>query len=155
MAKPIEFRPVAEPDEEQVRRNLENAPVKHAEAVLDAYKTLQTLHDTDTLEFVRGVFGAGDKVISEVVSVASSPQSMRAIRNLLILSNLLGSVDPETMHEMFQNVTTSVTKEKGAKPPSMFGLARRLLSADARRGLATSIAALEGVGRSMRPNEER
>ena len=110
MAKQVPFRVQSVPAAEETQRKLDAAPLAHAEAVLNAFRTLQILHDTHTLDFVRGLLGAGDEVLSQVVSVATSPQSTRAIRNLLILTNLLGSIDPDTLHRITSAVTTDADR---------------------------------------------
>jgi uncharacterized protein YjgD (DUF1641 family) len=137
MAKPIEFKPVPKDPVEETRRRLEQAPVEHAEAVMNAYATLQTLHDTNALDFLRGLLGAGDEVISQLADVATSPQSTRAIRNLLILVNVLGSIDPDVLERIVHSVTPAVAERRDARHPSMFRIARQLFSRDARRALAT------------------
>lgn len=157
MAKAIEFKPVPKDPVEEVRRRLEQAPVEHAEAVMNAYATLQTLHDTNALDFLRGLLGAGDEVISQLADVATSPQSTRAIRNLLILVNVLGSIDPDVLERIVRSVTPTVTESRSAEQPSIFRIARRLFSRDARRALATGAGLLEGVGRALstKPRPEK
>ncbi len=149
MAKPIELRPMAVPAVEETQRRLDAAPREHAEAILQAYRTLQTLHDTHALDFVQGLLGAGDEVLNQVVSVVTAPQSMRAIRNLLVLTNLLGTVDPEALHRIASTVTPILTEQQPTEPPSLFAITRRLFSRDSRRALATGVAVLEGIGRSL------
>ena len=151
MAKPIEFRPHAASAAEATERKLAAAPLEHADAVLNAFRTLQTLHDTNTLDFVRGLLGAGDEVLSQVVSVATSPQSTRAIRNLLVLVDVLGTIDPDALHRITGSVTPALTEQQTAEPLSMFAIARRLFSKDSRRALGTGVMLLEGVGRAMKP----
>jgi uncharacterized protein YjgD (DUF1641 family) len=156
MAKAIEIRPRPTPAGEQIQRKLDAAPKEHAEAVLDAYRTLQTLHDTDTLSFVRGLLGAGDKVLSEVVSVATSPQSTRAIRNLLVLTDLLGTVSPDTLHRVASTVTPVLTEPQPAEPPSLLVIGWRLAtSKDVHRALAIGVAVLEAVGQALGPGNTK
>jgi uncharacterized protein YjgD (DUF1641 family) len=147
MAKRIEFKPAPVDAVEETRRRVQQAPLEHADAVLSAYATLQTLHDTNALDFLRGLVGAGDEVISQVADVATSPQSTRALRNLLILMNLLGSIDPDTLERIVGSATPVVTERQIAEPPSMFSIARQLFSRDARRALATGVSLLQGIGR--------
>ena len=149
MAKAVEIRPKPATAIEQTQRKLDGAPLEHAEAVLNAYRTLQTLHDTHTLDFVRGLLGAGDQVLTEVVSVATSPQSTRAIRNLLVLTDLLGTVNPEALHRIAGSVTPILTEQQTTEPPSFFAMIKRLFSKDVRRALGTGLAVLEAVGRSL------
>lgn len=124
----------------------------HAEAVLNAYRTLQTLHDTDTLDFVRGLLGAGDEVLSHVVDVATSPQSTRAIRNLLVLTDLLGSINPDMLHRVSENLQPVLEPRRMEDPPSLPASIWRLLtSKDVRRVVATGVAVLEAVGSALDP----
>jgi uncharacterized protein YjgD (DUF1641 family) len=154
MAKQIEFRPVLPSAEEETQRRLDAAPLEHADAVLNAFRTLQTLHDTNTLDFVRGLLGAGDEVLTQVVSVATSPQSTRAIRNLLVLTNILGSIDPDALQRITTTVTPALTERQPAEPPSLFAITKRIFSKDSRRALATGVTLLEAFGRSLGPAEK-
>ncbi len=153
MAKPIEFRPNLTPAAEEIKRRIEQAPAKHADAVLNAYATLQTLHDTNALDLLRGILGAGDTVIAQVADAVTTPEATRAIRNLLILTNVLGSIDPDTLERIVRSVTPAVTDRRTAPPPSMFKIARQLFSRDARRALATGADLLQGVGRAISKGE--
>lgn len=154
MAKQIEFRPPLPSAAEETQRKLDAAPLEHADAVLNAFRTLQTLHDTNTLDFVRGLLGAGDEVLTQVVSVATSPQSTRAIRNLLVLTNILGSIDPDALQRITTTVTPALTERQPAEPPSLFAITKRIFSKDSRRALATGVTLLEAFGRSLGPAEK-
>ncbi len=156
MAKAVEIRPHPRPAIEDTQRKLDAAPLEHADAVLNAYRTLQTLHDTKTLDFVRGLLGAGDEVLTQVTSVITTPQSMQAIRNLLVLIDLAGKLNPEALHRVLNNVEPILTAEPAATPPSLFASGRKLLgSKDARRALAMGVALLEAVGNALGPKETR
>ncbi len=155
MAKAIEIRPRPVPASEETARKLEAAPVQHAEALLNAYRTLQTLHDTKTLDVVRGLLGAGDEVITQLVETATSPQSTRAIRNLLVLTDLLGNLNPDVMHRVGDNLHTTVKAQYTTAPPSLLTIGWRFAtSKNVRRALATGVAVLEAVGAALGPGEE-
>ena len=150
MAKAIEFRPVPRPAIEETQRKLDAAPLEHADAVLNAYRTLQMLHDSDTLDMVRGLLGAGDTVLNESVSVLTSEKSMRAIRNLLVLLNLAGEINPEMLHSLADSITPLVKPSAALpEPPSLFSMLKRLFSRDVRRVLGVGITTLESLGRGM------
>ncbi len=152
MAKALDFRPLPPKGTEEVQRKLDAAPLEHAEAVLNAYRLLQTLHDTNALDFVRGLLGAGDEVLTQVVSVVTSPQSTRAIRNLLILTDILGTISPDALHRVANTLTPALAEQQAAEPPSMFAITKRLFSKDVRRALGTGITVLEGLGRALGPD---
>lgn len=155
MAKAIEIRPQPRPAVEETQRKLDAAPMAHADAVLNAYRTLQTLHDTKSLDFVRGLLGAGDEVLTQVVSVATSPQSTRAIRNLLVLTDLLGNLNPDMLHRVGDNLQPVITAQHTTEPPSLLSTGWRLLtSKNVRRALATGVAVLEAVGSALGPGEK-
>ncbi len=153
MAKAIEIRPRPAPAADETQRRLDAAPMAHADAVLNAYRTLQTMHDTDTLDFIRGLLGAGDEVLSHVVDVATSPQSTRAIRNLLVLTDLLGNINPDLLHKVSENLQPVLKPQPTNDPPSLLASAWRLLtSKEVRRVVATGVAVLEAVGSALEPS---
>ncbi|HEY0786966.1 MAG TPA: hypothetical protein VGD62_13945 [Acidobacteriaceae bacterium] len=154
MAKPVDFRPVPRPATEELQRKLDAAPLEHADAVLNAYRVLQMLHDTDTLDMVRGLLGAGDTVLNEAVSVMTSPASVRAIRNLLLLVNLLGEVDPEVLHAL-SDALAPLIKPAADRPkaPSIFSLAGKVFSRDVRLVLGIGLIAAGSIGQSLRKRQ--
>src|SRR4029434_10122496 len=98
MAQPIalllENVPGRDPRVELSAR-LQDAPEEHAEALLSAYEVLQGLHDRCVLELMRGALGSGDQILDIAVRTADSPAPLRGIRNLVLLINMLGEIDPE------------------------------------------------------------
>jgi uncharacterized protein YjgD (DUF1641 family) len=144
MAKPVPMKQLIQPDpREELARRIENAPIEHADAVLAAYELLQGLHDTGTLDVLRGALGAGDALVENVVSLLTAPEAITAIRNLILLGKVLGSINPEVIHGMVEAVP------QAAKPPSLFSLGRRMSSEDARRGLSAAVAVLEVMGKGL------
>lgn len=149
MAKPIELMPHPRDAREELKRRLDNAPLEHADALLDAYELLQQLHETGTLDTLRGLLGAGDQVVRHAVGMATQPESVRAIRNLLVLSKVLGSIEPEVLTQILGGIPAAVDQRPAEKPPSLFALFRRMASVESRRALAAGIAVLETVGRGL------
>ena len=156
MSKAVEMRPQPRPAYEEMQRKLDNAPLDHADAVLNAYRTLQTLHDTNTLDFIRGLLGAGDEVLTQVTSVITTPQSMQAIRNLLVLIDLAGKLSPDALHRVVNSLTPVLAAEPAVDPPSLFATGRKLFSSkDVRRALATGVAVLAALGAALGPEDSR
>ena len=52
--------------------DLHNAPQKHADALLSALELLQLLHDRGVLDLLRGMAGAGDKLVDTVTAAVDS-----------------------------------------------------------------------------------
>ncbi len=149
MAKPVEIKPQAHNAREELQRRLDNAPIEHAEAMLSLYELVQQLHDSGTLDVLRGALGAGDKVLNHVVQMVTQPESVRSIRNLLILAKLLGSLDPELLHHVAETLPKAVEQSGTQEPPSLLALIGRFRSKESRRALAAGATLLEGVGRGL------
>jgi uncharacterized protein YjgD (DUF1641 family) len=149
MAKPIPLQlPKREPQEE-LRSRLEKAPDEHAEALLASLDVLQSLHDQGILELLRGVLGGGNKILEIVVDASKSPEAIRGIRNLVIMTKILGSMDPEVLKkftEAIPDVLVGAAKAQETEPPGFWESFRMLRSKNLRRGLAAANNLLEALG---------
>src|SRR5580704_8520097 len=97
MAQPIEMKPSVIDARAALQQRLLNAPAEHAEALLAGYELLQGLQDRGIIDFLRGAVGSSEKVLDIVVDATKTPGSIRGIRNLMILVNMLSTIDPETL----------------------------------------------------------
>jgi uncharacterized protein YjgD (DUF1641 family) len=151
MAKPIELmpKPTGTGVREELKRRLDAAPVEHAEAVLAGYELLQELHESGTLDVLRGLLGAGDQVVRHAVGLAVQPEAVNGLRNLLVLSKVLGSVNPDVLNKAFSEVPAALTAPPEENPPSLFAIFRRMSSVESRRALAAAATVLESVGRGL------
>jgi uncharacterized protein YjgD (DUF1641 family) len=149
MAKPIEIKPEPRNPRQELQRRLDNAPIEHAEAILSLYELLRQLHDSGTLDLLRGALGAGDQILNHAVRLITQPESVRSIRNLLILAKLLGSIEPETLHRISAMLPPAVEQTEAEEPPSLWRIFKQLRSKESRRALAVGTALLEGVGREL------
>jgi uncharacterized protein YjgD (DUF1641 family) len=150
MAKPVPFKTLTQADpREQLLKRIQEAPIAHADAILSAYELLQQLHDTGTLDILRGALGAGDVLVEHVVSLLTAPESVVALRNVILIGRVLGSINPEVLHAVVEGVPQATAQVPGAKPPSLFSLGRRMTSQDSRRGLAAAVGILEVLGRGL------
>lgn len=154
MAKPVEIRPIIHDAREELHRKLENAPLEHADALLAGYEVLQQLHDSGTLDLVRGALGAGDEVVRHLVGLATQPDAVRGLRNLLVLSKLLGSIDPEQLNRIVSGLPQAVAQKSAEDPPSLFAILRRMASRDSRRTLTLATGVLESIGKDLGPGKE-
>src|ERR1700675_1572344 len=100
MAQPIPLHLAPRDSRDELNSRLQRAPLDHAEAVLAAYEVLQGLHDRGVLELMRGTLGGGEKILEQIVAVASGPEAIRASRNLILLVNAIGEIDPALLSDL-------------------------------------------------------
>jgi uncharacterized protein YjgD (DUF1641 family) len=151
MAKPIPIELPKRDPQEELRSRLEKAPDEHAEALLAGLDVLQALHDQGVLELLRGVLGGGNKILEIIVDASKSPEAIRGIRNLVIMTKILGSMDPEVLKkftEAVPDVLVGAAKAQETEPPGFWESFRILRSKNLRRGLAVANNLLEALGRN-------
>jgi len=149
MAKPIELMPTPRNARDELKRRLDEAPLEHAEAVLAGYEVLQQLHESGTLDVLRGLLGAGDQVVRHAVGLAIQPEAVDALRNLLVLSKVLSSVNPDVLHRVLSGVPEALAQKPEEDPPSLFAIFRRMSSKESRRSQAVIVKVLESMGRGL------
>jgi hypothetical protein len=81
-----------------------------------------------------------------VVETAARPEAMNALRNLLVLGKLLGRLSPAELEDALGE---GEGRARHA-PPSLFSLAGRANTADARRGLEVATRLLGALGAATR-----
>jgi len=135
----------------ELQTRLQEAPAAHAEALLAAYGVLQGLHDTGVLDTVRGALGSRDKVLDIAVGAAGSADSIRVIRNLLLLYNALAAIDPEVLKRFTDAGTQALSgMVRQPEPPGILTLMKDFLwNQDFRHGMAAVNTILESLGRNL------
>ena len=152
MARPIALESPKRDPREELRVRLQEAPVEHAEAVLAGFQVLQGLHDRGVLELLRGVLGGSDKILEIVVEASKTPEAIRGIRNLLIMTKVVGSIDPEVLKKFAVAVPDAIAGAATAQekePPGFWEALRILSSRNLRRGLVVVKSVLEAVGKNF------
>jgi uncharacterized protein YjgD (DUF1641 family) len=142
MANPIHFTPKVDPRKELERR-LEAAPMQHAEALLVLFDVLEEAHDQGLLDLMHGAVGSKNAIAAKLAYYAKQPMTTQALRNLLILGELLGSFDPTILAD-----TKNEVLDRRNKPPSLWRLFRTAASSDGRRGMGMFLAFVCGAGKS-------
>src|SRR5713101_2362768 len=152
MSQPIrlEFSPRDARAELQTR--LQNAPLQHAEALLSGYDLLQRLHDRGVLDLLRGGLGSSDKVLSIVVDAAKTPEAINATRNLLILSKVVFTLEPDLLEGIAKAVPNSLTQAREEKPLNLWQMFKKICSHDTRRALSVTLGILESFGKRLGPS---
>ncbi len=152
MARPIPLDLPKRDPREELRARLQQAPAEHAEAMLAGFAVLQGLHDQGVLELLRGMLGGGDKILEIVVEATKTPEAIRGIRNLVILTKIFGSIDPELLKkfaEAVPDVLVGAAKAEQTEPPGFWRVLKIFRSKNLRRGLAVVNNLLEAWARNF------
>ena len=151
MARPIPLELPPRDPREELRARLAQAPVAHAEALLDSYELLQQLHDHGVFQLLRGALSASEKLVETVVDASRSDESVRAMRNALILGKTLAAINPEVL----QCVATAAGQTLGSydkpviEPPGLFSLLSQFRDKELRRSVALINRFLENLGKQI------
>ena len=152
MARPIALELPPRDARDELRKRLEQAPMEHAEALLDSWELLEKLHQHGVFELLRGTLGASDKLIETAVNAAKSDDSVRAIRNAIILGKMLATINPEVL----EGVAVAVGKTLGCyqkpviEPPGLFPLLGQFRHKELRRSIALINRFLEVLGNQIK-----
>ena len=151
MAQPIPLHVAPRDTQRELNVKLQEAPTKHAEALLAAYEVLQGMHDKGVLELMRGTLGGGEKILEQVVAVGSGPEAIRALRNLFLLVKALGEIDPVLLSDLTRAAPKALVQANAeeTRPPGLIKLVSTFWNADFRRGLAAFNDFLVVFGRHL------
>lgn len=152
MAQPIPLElPPRNPRKELLDR-LKTAPQEHAEALLDAFDLLEELHQAGALQKLRGTVSASDEILEYAVTAAKSPEGTRALRNLLILGQILGSIDPDLLKCIAIAVGESLGSDRKpvTRPPGLLALLSEFRQPELRRSVALINRFLETLGNQLK-----
>jgi hypothetical protein len=97
----------------------------------------------------RSMYCVARVLVEHVVSLVTAPESVTALRNVILIGKVLGSINPDVFHAVLEGIPQATVQVPGAKPPSLFALGRRIASQDARRGLAAAVSVMEIIGRGL------
>ena len=153
MAQPIALETPPRDLRKEREEQLKQAQIDHAEAILNAYEVLEQLHKSRAFELLRGAFGASGQLTEKVASAADTPQAVNAMRNLILLAKMLGSIDPQMMESYVAAVTGSIGHKPrpDIEPPGLFSILNQLRRREVRRALALVNRFLEIFGNRLGP----
>lgn len=149
MAQPILLELPRRDPREALYDRLKAAPQEHCEALLNAYEILQQLQDRGVLELARGALGSSEEVLQILVDVANKPEMIRGIRNLMILTKMAGSLEPELLEGLEHAVPEGLAEARKPKPIGLWQLAKKLLSQQSRRVLVLTACVVQSVGKHL------
>ncbi len=149
MSQPIRLEFPPRDARAELQSRLQDAPLQHAEALLSGYDLLQRLHDRGVLDLLRGGLGSSDKVLSIVVDAAKTPEAINATRNLLILSKVMFTLEPELLENIAKAVPNSLDQAREQKPLSLWQMFKKMCSQDTHRALSAMLGLVESFGKSL------
>lgn len=147
MAQPIALTLV--PKGADPAERLADALHKHTDAIVSALELLQLLHDRGVLELVRGLVGAGDQLVGILTAAAGAPESLRGMRNFILLTKFFASIPPEVLDSLVRTASEGAEREKANRAPGLLQLLRRAGSEDSRHAMAVTLDLLESVGKVL------
>jgi len=157
VAKPIALEIAPRDPKAELAEELQTAPLEHAEALLAGLKLLQALHDRGVLELLRGAVQGGDKTVTAVADALNTPEAIRGVRNVMVFSRVMCSIDPALMDKFAAAVPealTSAAQAEQEEPPGFIGVLRIFKSKDLRRGLAVVNGLLKAWGKNFSAKTE-
>lgn len=153
MAQPISLDITTHPHQVELLDRLSRAPEEHAAALLAGLDLLQLLHDHGVLDVLRGAVGAGGKLSERLSSAADSTDSIRALRNLVLMGKMLSSIDPENMRRIAAAVEETIGPNvpPQREPPHLTSLLGYFRHNYLRRSLTLVIRFFAALGRQLSP----
>ena len=147
MAQPIPL--TLTPKGVDPEERLEAALDKHADAIISALELLQLLHDRGVLDLLRGLVGAGDQLAGILTAAAGAPESLRGMRNFILLTKFFASIPPDVLNSLVRTASEGAEREKAQRAPGVLQLLRRAGSEDSRHAIAVTLDLLESVGKAL------
>jgi len=147
MAQPIPL--TLTPKGPDPTERLEDALHKHTDAIVSALELLQLLHDRGVLELLRGLVGAGDQLVGILTAAAGAPESLRGMRNFILLTKFFASIPPEVLESLVRTASEGAEREKANRAPGLLQLLRRAGRENSRHAMAVSLDLMESVGKVL------
>jgi uncharacterized protein YjgD (DUF1641 family) len=147
MAQPIPL--TLTPKGPDPAERLEDALDKHTDAIVSALELLQLLHDRGVLDLLRGLVGAGDQLVGILTAAAGTPESLRGMRNFILLTKFFASIPPDVLNSLVRAASEGAEREKEQRAPGVLQLLRRAGSENSRHAIAVTLDLLESVGKAL------
>jgi uncharacterized protein YjgD (DUF1641 family) len=148
MAQPILLTITPSIEPASIER-LDEALRTHSDAILSALQLLQLLHDRGVLDLLRGLVGAGDQLAGMATAAIDSPESLRAIRNFILLTKFFASIPPDVLNSLVRTAMDGAEREKSNRAPGILQLLGRMNSENSRHAIAVTLDLLESVGKGL------
>lgn len=78
-----------------------------------------------------------------------NPDSIRAVRNFVLLTKFFGSMPPEVLKSMADTVVAGATRERPRQAPGLLTLLWRLRRQNIRHALSVMLDLMESLGKGL------
>ncbi|MDI3297846.1 MAG: DUF1641 domain-containing protein [Bacillota bacterium] len=156
MAEPVDLverrRAGAEEEAELSLERLAFEVARHEEAIREALRLLQALHDHGWLRLAAALLENGDRVAARGLEELARPRNLRALRNLVAIAGTLSRVEPAQVERLSGGLAPALQaaadRLEAGEPVGLLGLARQAREPAVNRGLQALLAALAAFGRA-------
>lgn len=99
----------------------------------------------------KGALSSRDFILATFEETANRPEAIRTIRNLMLLSKVLGNVEPELLDRLAGVIPDGLAEipKMKTEAPGLVSLLRKLNNPDCRRAMAYTAALLENLGKRL------
>ncbi len=153
MAQPIPLEvPPRDPRQELIAR-IESAPADYAAALLESCELLESLRQSGLLTLAKAALDARSTLVETAAAAANTTTAIRATRNLLLLGQMLASVDPVVLSGIAVAVADTFGNAASTPPdsPSFRSLIVNFFSHDSRRALGLLSRFMRSLGHQLKP----
>jgi uncharacterized protein YjgD (DUF1641 family) len=90
-------------------------------------------------------------VIEIAVDATKTPEAIRGVRNVIILTKILGTIEPELVEGLARALPEAIalTKAHESRPFNLWQMFKKMCSQDTRRALSAMLRILESFGKSL------
>lgn len=144
---------------------LEQLLMEHKEVLGDLLSIADKMKDREILDMVGSSLGQSDKVIHRIVTALQDSDAPQSIKNLLLLFQLLGTINMSEIEPLVLKLNTGIAKaaeyEHKNKPAGYSGLLGALKDPEVIEGANVLLQILKGMGTSkdaeenVKPQKER
>ncbi len=135
----------------------------HAEpeavAMAEFQRLLVLAHERGVLQALNRFLEAPDATLGTATDWATQPGNLAVVKHALLFYNTLQSIDPRAVQALLNGLdgaaAAAATGKDEGKVLGFFGLLRALRDPDVNRGMRFLLRMAAGLGRSVRPAEER
>lgn len=140
-------------------REVEDALIDNKDALLESLSILNHMHERGILTLLNGLFSQGDKVLNILVKTADTPETSNTLKNLLLLTGVLGTLNVKQIEPLLLKVNSGVARvaemNDTEEKTSYFSLVKALKDPEINRAITLLLSFLKGMGEETEQKERQ